>query len=65
MKSHTAIFKVGKTCKHSIVFESADEKAPAGSVYVRKNVIPIGATECKITVSFPDGGQDVDYKNVV
>ena len=64
MKQHTATFKKAKECKHSYVFESADEKAPATSVYVRKSVIPIGAQECKITVSFPDGGQDETYNTI-
>lgn len=64
MKQHTAMFTKTKEVKHSIVFGSQADDAPVGSVYVRKLVIPIGATECKITVSFPDGGQDEAYKAI-
>jgi hypothetical protein len=49
--------------KHSIVFKPAgeDEHVICSSIYILNEVIPVGANECKITISWPEGGADVDY----
>jgi len=64
MKQTTATYKKTKECKHSIVFANDSIEAPASSIYVNKRIIPIGATELKLTVSFPAGGADQGYNNI-
>lgn len=67
MKSYTNKLFLADNKKHSKVFkptDSSNEGTIASSVYIMNGVIPVGATECKITVSWPKGGQDEAYLKV-
>lgn len=52
--------------KHSVIFKpDAGVESPAvQSIYISRAVIPHGATECKLTLSWPDGGQDEAYLKI-
>ena len=52
--------------KHSIVFKPvAGTKDPiVTSVYIMKTGIPTSAQDCKITISWPEGGQDEAYLKI-
>jgi hypothetical protein len=66
MKQYTNTLKAADPKKHSIVFKPAGDDANviASSIYILNDVIPDGADECKITISWPDGGQDEEYNNL-
>lgn len=66
MKQVTNTLTKADDKKHSIVFKPAgdDENVICSSIYIMREVIPQGATECKITLSWPEGGQDQDYAAV-
>ena len=52
--------------KHSVVFKPTSnvENPIVTSVYIMKTAIPTGAIECKLTISWPEGGQDEAYLKV-
>ena len=69
MKQITQIFVRTKDCKHSTVFSPAlanpaTEKAIAQAVYLNNAVLPPGTTQVKLTLSIPEGGNDLGYHAV-
>lgn len=66
MKQITNTLKAADPKKHSIVFKPTGDDAVVicSSIYILNDAIPPGADECKITISWPDGGQDEDYNNI-
>lgn len=66
MKVYTNKFVKAEDKKHSKVFKPVgdEDSRIASSIYIMNGIIPIAATECKITVSWPEGGQDEAYLKI-
>lgn len=68
MKTTTNTLIRDRDCKHSVIFKpiamTETDKTIVTSVYISKSTIPVGAKECKLTISWSEGGQDEAYLKV-